>query len=180
LWKPERQSRKKFENCLNFLCEFIFASMSEGARTTPLEHSGLSSPSAWWMDFPTDTPLDDEDDAAWYRKTWLDNSPRAQTARVQRPRRQYGRGIDARRTAAFRSYPMEHSLIYRYLAETAGTVTKELLLSVVAGTLRQSPPGQHRPPPKRSQKRAKAGLVAWLDDNIPFVLDYLQSRPSIP
>lgn len=106
--------------------------------------------------------------------------PGLQTARMQRPRLQYGHDIDTQRTAAFRSYPMEYSLIYRYLAATAGTVTEELLMSVVAAVLRQSPPN-HRPPPlTRFQKRAKAGLMAWLDDNSSLVLAYLRSWPSIP
>jgi hypothetical protein len=74
---------------------------------------------------------------------------------------------------------MEQSPIYRYLAQTSGPVTKQLLVSIIAGVFQQLPPNQRLPPPTRSQKRAKAGLVAWLDDNLPGVFSYLQSQSSI-
>jgi hypothetical protein len=130
------------------------------------------------MEFAPDSPFNDEDDDEWYRDVCSGNYPLREPVRTQRQRRQYGHGIDAQRTAPFRRYPMERSPIYRHLRQTSGIVTKELLMSVVTGVLRQSPPDHTPPQPTRSQKRAKAGLVAWLDDNSPFVLSYLRSRSS--
>jgi hypothetical protein len=74
---------------------------------------------------------------------------------------------------------MDLSPIYRYLAQTYGNVTKQLLLSVVAGALRQSSLDQNPFPPTRSQKRAKAGLIAWMDKNTPLILNYLESQTLI-
>jgi hypothetical protein len=74
---------------------------------------------------------------------------------------------------------MEHSMIFRDLTQTSGKVTKEFLMNVINGALHWARP-DHRPPaPTRSQKRSKAGLVAWLDDNARFVVSYLRSRPRI-
>jgi hypothetical protein len=74
---------------------------------------------------------------------------------------------------------MERSMIFRVLKHLFGKVTKELVMSVINGALQHAQP-DHRPPmPTRSQKRSKAGLVAWLDANAFIVTTYLQSWPRI-
>jgi hypothetical protein len=124
------------------------------------------------MEFLSDA---EEADERWCVTAAPDSPPLEKPARASRPRCRYGSGIDAQRTAPFRFYPMDRSLIYRHLEKSSGTVTKELLMSIVAGTLEQAPPEQRPPPPTRSQKRSKAGLVTWLDTNTALVMGYLRS-----
>jgi hypothetical protein len=119
----------------------------------------------------------DDDDTAWYMPS--DDHPEPPAAPRNGRRRPYGSGIDARRTAQFRAYHIETSPIFRCLERIYGKVTKEMLTDVIVGALHHALPSRRPPPPSRSQKRAKAGLATWIDDNALFVMDFLRSQPSI-
>jgi hypothetical protein len=125
-----------------------------------------------WFD-----PQDDE--IEWCTGPSAEESPVPPPVAAEHRRRPYGHGIDARRTAQLRLYPMEHSPIFRHLKRTSGKVTMPLLMGVVAGVLGLMAPNRRPPPPGRSQKRAKPGLVAWLDENASLVMGYLRSHPTI-
>jgi hypothetical protein len=91
-----------------------------------------------------------------------------------RQRCKYGLGVDARRSARFRTYPIETSTIHKHLHDVYGIVTKELLQSLISALINQCPPSARPNAPTRDQRRAKGGLVAWLDDNESMALSYLR------
>jgi hypothetical protein len=94
-------------------------------------------------------------------------------------RRRYGDGIDAKRTEQYRAYPADRSIIVPEIARLFGKVTKGLLLRVIEDSLRLCPEDRRPVAPTRSQKRMKAGLVAWIDENRPLVMAYLRWSASL-
>jgi hypothetical protein len=99
------------------------------------------------------------------------------SAPLQRAR--YGTGIDARRTAPFHGYPIEHSELYQFLKGARGEVTKNFLLRLVTVVVDSAPPGSGLTAPGRTLKRIKCGLVCWLDENAPLAWAYLR-RHGLP
>jgi hypothetical protein len=104
-----------------------------------------------------------------------------QNAKVFRFRRQsgYGLGVDARRTARYLAYPIEASIVYRQLRDIYGTVTKGMLQSLIAALRNRCAPSVRPLEPTRDQRRAKGGLVAWLDKNEAIALSYLGAQREI-
>jgi hypothetical protein len=93
----------------------------------------------------------------------------------RRRRRAHGLGVDARRTARYRAYPIEESVIHRHLQEVHGIVTIEMLQSLITILIDRCPPWARPPAPTRNQRRVKGGLVAWLDANESLALTHLRS-----
>jgi hypothetical protein len=100
--------------------------------------------------------------------------------RIGRLRTRYGYGIDAQRTARYRGYPLNQSVIVRTLQHMYGTVTKPLLSGVIALTLSEFPDWGRSMAPTRAQKRSKGGLLAWLDDHAALVVPLLETRLIAP
>jgi hypothetical protein len=69
---------------------------------------------------------------------------------------------------------LEKSKAIRYLKAVYGAVTKAMLLNLVFDVLAICPVAIRPLPPSRNQKRAKGGLVAWLDEHQSLVLSYLK------
>jgi hypothetical protein len=95
-------------------------------------------------------------------------------------RQPYGHGLEARRSAPYRSYPMCRSPVLHFLHLSYGTVTKEMLLNMIRTSLRRCPESARPAPPTRAQRRMKAGLVAWLDENATFMMCFLHSPMAGP
>jgi hypothetical protein len=91
-------------------------------------------------------------------------------------RQSYGHGIDAIRTAPYRGYPIKDSEVVNFLKLKYGAVTKKMLLDLIADFISAFPANHWLLPPTRSQKRAKGGLVAWLDERKILVVPYIGSR----
>jgi hypothetical protein len=88
----------------------------------------------------------------------------------RQPENAYDLGMSAR----YRAYPIEASTVHRHLRHMHGLVTKEMLQSFITALRRRCPPSTRPAPPTRAQRRAKGGLVAWLDENESMALSYLR------
>jgi hypothetical protein len=88
----------------------------------------------------------------------------------------YGQGIDAKRTRQYREYELTASPIYNFLERRYSRVTQSLLRELIDAVIAEVPPEFRPTPPDRNQRRAKGGLVAWLDANQGVVVHYLLSR----
>jgi hypothetical protein len=99
-------------------------------------------------------------------------------SRVVRPRYPWGYGRDAMRCARFRSYPTAASPIFRYLSQGNIEITKRELQILINLCIASCSEDIRPNPPTRSQKRAKAGLVCWLDENAPCVMRYLTCQST--
>jgi hypothetical protein len=97
--------------------------------------------------------------------------PRSRTDRIP-----YGQGIDASRTARYRAYPVYASRVINFLQQGGERVTKEVLAQLIASVVSVLPPCLRPPPPSRSQKRSKGGLVCWIDEHQELVMSYLVCR----
>jgi hypothetical protein len=96
-------------------------------------------------------------------------SPPNITSPITVPRRRpYGRGVDAERSARYRRYDVEHSPVYTLLRRKTGRVSKSLLLKLIEAVIERAPPSERPEPPGRNQRRAKGGLVLWLDSHYPL------------
>jgi hypothetical protein len=73
---------------------------------------------------------------------------------------------------------MCRSPVLRFLRDSYGTVTKEMLLNMISASLRRCPESARPLPPTRAQRRMKAGLVSWLDENATFMMCFLHSPMS--
>jgi hypothetical protein len=91
-------------------------------------------------------------------------------------RKKYGQGIDAKRTEIFRRYPTADSYILHQIGKRFKRVTRQVLLDLIDGALASHAQRVPLEPPTRNQKRVKAGLVAWIDDNAAFMHRYLRVR----
>jgi hypothetical protein len=84
-----------------------------------------------------------------------------------------GTGAEAAKTAQYLGRDNSRSLIFCTLHRRYGFVSRSVLMSVITGIM-ASCPEQCRPtPPDRSMKRAKGGLIAWLDKHQVHALKYL-------
>jgi hypothetical protein len=117
--------------------------------------------------------LDFADDLNALPEEWpvLEKESRSVTSR---PRVPYGKGPDAQRTAKYRCYPIRESPVIRQLLHHPGAVSKRWMMQLIDICLASSPPGKRPTPPTRSQKRAKGGLVSWIDENAGFVMHYVR------
>jgi hypothetical protein len=91
-------------------------------------------------------------------------------------RRQYGAGIDARRTAQYRHYLTDRSNLMTHLESRYGTITKSLLLDLIRQVVSSSPDWNRPDPPTRNQRRVKGGLAAWLDEHWIHVMRHWTSH----
>jgi hypothetical protein len=89
-------------------------------------------------------------------------------------RRRYGEGIEARRSAQYRHYDWHHSLIYQLLQHQQKIVTKVTLRDFIDDVIEATPENVRPKPPTRDQRRAKGGLVWWLDNHAAFVVQHLR------
>jgi hypothetical protein len=96
-----------------------------------------------------------------------------------RPRIQYGHGLDARRTAKYRCYPISESPVMRSLLQHPDAVTRQGMMTLIDSCLATCPPDRRPNPPTRSQKRVKGGLVSWMDENASFVMHYIRWAPCL-
>jgi hypothetical protein len=90
-----------------------------------------------------------------------------------RKRCAYGLGIEAQRSARYLAYPVQASTIHKHLRDAYGIVTRKMLQGLIAALIHRCPLSARPLPPTRDQRRAKGGLMAWLDDNESMVLPYL-------
>jgi hypothetical protein len=92
-------------------------------------------------------------------------------AKGKRSRRRSGtHGADVKHHSRYRAYPIDESPIWQQLHRKYSIVTKDMLTQLIALSIRICPECARPIPPSRAQKRAKAGLVAWIDFNAPLCL----------
>jgi hypothetical protein len=114
---------------------------------------------------------DDVLDAEWWKV------PRQH--KVPRVRKPYGQGIDARRTSVYRQCKVSQSMIYQFLQHHYGSISHAFLLELVGSIINSCPEWQRPIPPSRSAKRIKAGVVAWMESNVTYVLSYVNSHHNL-
>jgi hypothetical protein len=73
---------------------------------------------------------------------------------------------------------MSESPIMRQMQSLYGLVTNQMLRNLIDEALSHAPENVRPPPPSRDQRRAKGGLVSWIDDNAAFVRAYLRNRAA--
>jgi hypothetical protein len=147
-------------------------------EVSSLEPFAMDAPDPFW-EFRFDSePVDD--------CQWIPGQDPAPPAQVPSPtseekvphiRKPYGHGIDARRTVRFHEYGVRDSWMYRYLLCRYRALTKHVLIELASAVIENAPESSRPQPPTRSEKRAKAGLLLWIDRNACLVLDYLRSHP---
>jgi hypothetical protein len=129
-----------------------------------------------FLRLPGMTGFPDDTSDELFQEKWSADLPAPAAQRHRRRRSTYGQGIDARRTREYREYELNTSPVYTALEKAYPRVTRALLLELANAVIAESPP-QFRPrPPNRSQRRAKGGLVSWLDANQCAVVHYLLSQ----
>jgi hypothetical protein len=111
-----------------------------------------------------DFPFDDDDEA--------DSSVQSNVQRAHRTV-PWGQGLEARRAWQYRHYDISRSKIFQFLQNGYGTVTRAILDDLIAAVLGSVPQGQRPKPPGRNQRRARNGLVMWLDSHALIVWQYL-------
>jgi hypothetical protein len=135
------------------------------------------------LDISMSPQLDSTDDSALSNfKSWFDESPEEEmgdfvgSISKLKGRRAgtYGYGVDAKRSAKYRVYDTTQSDILQELRNIYGIVTKEMLCDLIGASINSCPLSLRPSPPTRAQKRAKGGLVAWIDDHTPLVASFLQ------
>jgi hypothetical protein len=104
--------------------------------------------------------------------------PKTVPSSAQR-RHGYGMGVDARRSARYRAYPVQSSTIHRRLCDVYGIVTKEMLQALITAVIDRSPVTARPLAPTRSQRRVKGGLMAWLDDHESVALSCLDAQGGL-
>jgi hypothetical protein len=92
------------------------------------------------------------------------------------PRRAYGQGIDAQRTAIFRHSQMRNTILLEYLRRLFPVITFQVLNDLIVGALANCSEGTGPKRPTRTQRRVKGGLLAWMDYNSAFMYWYLRRR----
>jgi hypothetical protein len=95
-------------------------------------------------------------------------------------RNAYGEGIDALGTRPYRHYPIAQSPIVHEMQERYGFVTNQMLRNLIGQVMAHAPENARPRPPTRNQRRAKGGLVAWIDENSAFVMAQLRCRITDP
>jgi hypothetical protein len=85
----------------------------------------------------------------------------------------WGEGIEAQRASRYRTYDISLSKIFQFLQNSYGTVTRPVLDDLITAVVSSVPEGQRPKPPGRNQRRARNGLVMWLDANSFIVWRYL-------
>jgi hypothetical protein len=93
-------------------------------------------------------------------------------------RTRHAHGIDTKKTARYRLCNFENSAVYQYLKSGDIEVTKKSLSVLVNAVLKNIFPSLRPPPPTRSQKQAKVGLISWLECNVGEVLNFLAQHPD--
>jgi hypothetical protein len=96
----------------------------------------------------------------------------------RRPRTPYGSGIDARRTASFRSFDFKGSQVHQLLQQTHPDLTKEILRKIIKTIIENCPENVRPKEPTRSHKRSKRGLGLWLQENVKLVISYVLMQSS--
>jgi hypothetical protein len=106
-----------------------------------------------------------------------DRAPIVSRPRTTRIRGQlWGHGPEALRTSQYHRYDVSGSRIFRFMQHGHGVVTRTLLMELIEAVLRYTPEDGRPTPPVRNQRRAKNGLVMWLDHNSETVWRYLKAQ----
>jgi hypothetical protein len=87
-----------------------------------------------------------------------------------------GTGSEAAKTAQYLARDNRTSFIFCKMHRRYGFVSKTVLMSIITGILASCPDDSRPTPPDRSMKRAKGGLVAWLDAHQELALKYVEER----
>jgi hypothetical protein len=95
---------------------------------------------------------------------------------VRMPVKRRGSGSEAMRASRYRQYDASTSPIYRFLQHDHAIVTRALLTELIEAVVRYTPEQERPRPPSRDQRRAKNGLVMWLDYNSEKVWRYLKEK----
>jgi hypothetical protein len=95
------------------------------------------------------------------------------------PRTHWGNGLEAVRASRYRCYDASLSPIFRFMQQDHRIVTRTRLRELIEAVVRYTPEDQRPLPPSRNQRRAKNGLVMWLDHNSALVWRYLEAMCSI-
>jgi hypothetical protein len=90
-----------------------------------------------------------------------------------------GAGPEAAKTAGYLARDNSASSIFCRLHHRFGFVSKAVLMSVINGVMASCPDDCRPAPPNRSMKRAKGGLVAWLDIHQVLALKFLEDKPDV-
>jgi hypothetical protein len=96
----------------------------------------------------------------------------------QRSRTPYGSGIDARRTASFRSFDFKRSQVHQLLQQIHPELTKKILREIIKSILENCPENVRPKESTRSHKRSKRGLGLWLQENASLVVSYVLMQSS--
>jgi hypothetical protein len=148
--------------------------------------NAAADPSHLWLDIdsfdimpfpridPTVDPLNR--DSLMESEYSFDEAAATEDSQTTRP--PYGYGVEAQRSAPYRAYPMSRSPVLHLLRGSYDTITKEMLLRIIHASLRRCPESARPSPPTRAQRRMKAGLVSWLDENSTFMMCFLRSPMS--
>jgi hypothetical protein len=141
-----------------------------------LDIQPLSAPDSYFM-------ITDDQDGTQHNDSPPASMPLAPEAsrhllNTQRQRHPYGMGIDALRTRPYRHYPMAQSPTMRQLQSRYGLVTNQMLRNLIGQALSHAPENMMLRPPTRDQRRAKGGLISWIDDNAAFVRAYLRNNAA--
>jgi hypothetical protein len=141
---------------------------------------GVSWPDIDSFDIPPFSPVDSyfglaRDDALSNLENSFNESLQRQASNLTIQQAvKYGQGVEAQRSARYRTYDIKQSDIFQELRDMYGTVTKEMLFGLITASMDSCPLHLRPLPPTRTQKRAKAGLVAWIDDHPRLIASYLR------
>jgi hypothetical protein len=105
-------------------------------------------------------------------------TPASVSRSVTKPLRiPYGTGIDAKKTAFYRSYDVDNSPVLRYL-RMRYQVDMALMMRLINAVIEDVPMNHTPMKPSRNEKRSRHGLVFWLDRHRPLVFQFLWSHPE--
>jgi hypothetical protein len=98
---------------------------------------------------------------------------RCVTARLRIP---YRTGVDAKKTALYRSYDVDSSPVLRYLTKTR-RVDMTFIMRLINAVIENAPEHNRPLKPTRDEKRSRPALVFWLDRHSDLVFQFLWSHP---
>jgi hypothetical protein len=73
---------------------------------------------------------------------------------------------------------MSQNVIMHQMEKQYGVVTNQMLRNLIAKALSHARENVWPRPPTRDQRRAKCGLVAWIDDHAAFVMAHIRNRTA--
>jgi hypothetical protein len=88
----------------------------------------------------------------------------------------WGHGYEALRASPYHQYDASRSPIFRFLQRGHAIVTRRLLMELIDAVVKYTPEDERPRFPARNQRRAKNGLILWLDQNSVPVWRYLKAQ----